>query len=370
MDAPHRGRKEPVKCIKCSHDSKAKERPGGVCPSCGTRFAFDPQAGDPFTDPAFAAAIERVSSGGAVRFTEDHLYYELARVHGKRQSPAAVWVIGAIVLAFVGGGVLWAVVGSPMVIIGPALLAALMLVRAVTAKPVPLATLPRDMFQRLWQKWSGAHGTPPKLIASTAVLPPRDDAARALPKELGTYSFDRAVVCDRQETVDMLLANNFHFENNCAVLSVGGYPHAVFPQVLQMLRRNPKIEVYALHDASLDGVGLARMLASSPEWFKGIGRVTDVGLSVAHAQEMRGLWLRSSDSSLLGTTDRVGPEELAWLTVYRLELASVRPEQVIKRLFRAMTQPGTAFEYQGDTYYVCTSSGDASTSDGGGDSFG
>jgi hypothetical protein len=27
------------------------------------------------------------------------------------------------------------------------------------------------------------------------------------------------VICDRAQTVDVLLANNFHFENNCAVLS-------------------------------------------------------------------------------------------------------------------------------------------------------
>jgi hypothetical protein len=356
-----------VKCIKCNRDSKAKERVGG-CPGCGSRFAFDPQSGDPFTDAAFAAAIERVSSGGAVRFSENHLYYELARSANRKTS-----IVGSVIVtgAITFGPGIWAsfFLHSFLPLVGAAALFAVPLRGWMSSKRGASPALSFATFARLLQKWLGAHGTPPKLMASTVCEPPRADAARMLPKELSTYSFDRAVVCDRQETVDLLLANNFHFENNCAVLSAGGYPHAIFAQVLQMLRRNPKIEVYALHDASIEGVGLARMLASSPEWFKGIGRVTDVGLSVEHAQAMRGLWL-PADLSVRGSMDRVGPEELKWLSEYQLELASVRPEQVIKRLFRAMTQPATAYEYQGDTYYVNNSSGDASTSDGGGDSFG
>ena len=34
----------------------------------------------------------------------------------------------------------------------------------------------------------------------------------------------------------MLLANNFHFENNCAILSIEGYPPNVFETVRAMLK--------------------------------------------------------------------------------------------------------------------------------------
>ena len=65
--------------------------------------------------------------------------------------------------------------------------------------------------------------------------------------------------------------------------------------------------------------------------------------------------------------------ENAWLSQYVLELAAIRPEQVIKRLFRAMTQPGTEMTTDdGGVYFIGGSFGgsDAGTSDGGGDSFG
>ena len=222
-------------------------------------------------------------------------------------------------------------------------------------------------------KWKAAHGAPAKLVHRVAPAPKKGKgAAKALPSELATYSFDRAVVCDRPETVDLLLANNFHFENNCAILSVTRYPEAVFEPVLEMLRRNPKIEVYALHDASPTGHDLARQLATSPEWFRGIGRVTDVGILVKHAAKMRGLWQATPRSSPAAFADLTAEENL-WLSQYVLELAAIRPEQVIKRLFRAMTQPGVQVTTDdGAMFFVGGSFGgsDAGTSDGGGDSFG
>ena len=64
-----------------------------------------------------------------------------------------------------------------------------------------------------------------------------------LEPDVADYSFDRAVICDRARTVDLLLANNFHFENNCAVLSVEGYPQRVFETVRTMLKRNPQLRL-------------------------------------------------------------------------------------------------------------------------------
>ena len=52
---------------------------------------------------------------------------------------------------------------------------------------------------------------------------------RKLDSDIADYSFDRAVICDRARTVDLLVANNFHFENNCAVLAVDGISFAIQP---------------------------------------------------------------------------------------------------------------------------------------------
>jgi hypothetical protein len=359
-----------VKCVRCRNDSKYSERSGGTCPKCNGKFAFEPKSGDVFTDPAFEAAIERVSAGGAVRFTAANLYYELARARNRARSKAGAVVLAVVTFAI--GGVAGGTLHSAVPLLAGLVVGGGFVLSAVFSKPEPTPVLTPSAFAAALGKWKYAHGVPAKLVHRVAPSSANEPTKKALPSELAAYSFDRAVICDRSETVDLLLANNFHFENNCAVLAVTRYPDAVFAPVLEMLRRNPKIEVFALHDASVEGHGLARQLATSPEWFKGIGRVTDTGLLVKHAMKMRGLWQAESRVVPVSFPDLTA-EENAWLTQYSLALAAIRPEQVIKRLFRAMTQPGTEVTTDdGGTFFVGGSFGgsDAGTSDGGGDSFG
>ncbi|MBS2016479.1 MAG: hypothetical protein JST00_26575 [Deltaproteobacteria bacterium] len=358
-----------MKCIRCQNDSKYSERTDGKCPRCNGRFAFEPKSGDTFTDAAFAAAIDRVSSSDAVRFTEANLYYELARTRRRSNETRLVLFILAVIVFAVGAVIAMSSTSGVVFLVALALAAGAGIAGALT-KPRPVPSLTRSDVSEMLRKWTAAHGAPAKLVQ-----PPKAPArARPAPvaKELATYSFDRAVICDRPETVDLLLANNFHFENNCAILSVTRYPEALFEPVLEMLRKNPRIEVYALHDASADNHDLARTLATSPQWFRGIGRVTDVGLLARHAMKMRGLWQALPMTKSVTFPD-VTAAERAWLSTYVQELAAIRPEQVIKRLFRAMTQPGTQVATgDGGFYFIGGSFGgpDAGTSDGGGDSFG
>src|SRR5204863_3046139 len=135
-------------------------------------------------------------------------------------------------------------------------------------------------FERLWERWCSVHGTP----AGVIVRKPQPDHPAAAEPDLADYSFDRAVICDRARTVDLLLANNFHFENNCAVLSIDGYPPGPFETVRAMLKRNPGLQVFALHDATETGCRLAHRLATETAWFAGQARVVDVGLRPAHAR--------------------------------------------------------------------------------------
>ncbi|NET29771.1 hypothetical protein [Okeania sp. SIO1I7] len=46
--------------------------------------------------------------------------------------------------------------------------------------------------------------------------------------EVTAYSFDRLIVCETAEIAQFLIANNFHFEHNCAVLSIDGYPQNIW----------------------------------------------------------------------------------------------------------------------------------------------
>lgn len=359
-----------MKCIKCQNDSKYSERSSGTCPKCNAKFAFEPKSGDLFTDAAFAAAIDRVSAHDAVRFTEANLYYELARLRRRSDTGVAAYIVLSVI-AFLVTGVISLATSVIYPFLGGLAIAVTLLSIAALSKKRATPSFTPAMFQTAFQKWRHAHGTPGKFVNHVHHALSRKER-KELPRELATYSFDRAVICDRPETVDLLLANNFHFENNCAILAVTHYPPAVFSSVLDMLRRNPRIEVYALHDASITGHTLAHRLATDPEWFRGIGRVTDVGLLVRHAEPMRGLWKETGSNVPVNFRD-LTPAQNAWLAQYTLELAAIKPEQIVKRLFRAMTQPGTQVTTDGgDVFFVGGSSfgSDASTSDGGGDSFG
>ena len=342
-------------CIHCRTDAKYKDREGGKCSSCGHAFAFEPKAGAPLTDAAFASALAHVSSDGKVKWTENYLYYEVARRLQKKASVVVPLLAGAVAFALS-----WVTGAWPIGVVAAVFWAAA--ARALVKNAAPSIVLPPGSFHQLLLAWVRAHGEP----AGRIVRKPLPESPRPLPADVPEYSFDRAVVCDRSETVDLLLANRFHFENNCAVLSVDGYPPQAFETVRAMLKRNPKLVVYALHDATLEGCSLARRLATSPAWFLGGARVIDVGISPRHARRFKGLWtpVLPRGAALAGAT-----ADDAWLARYSLGLAVIRPEQVIKRLFRAISGTPDALTVGLSTDAVAFAE-DATVSDGGGDSFG
>ena len=167
--------------------------------------------------------------------------------------------------------------------------------------------------------------------ASSSAARSSDSPASREP-DLADYSFDRAVICDRARTVNLLLANNFHFENNCAVLSIDGYPPRPFPTVRAMIRRNPKLQVFAVHDATPAGCRLAYRLSSDPDWFGGRIKVVNVGLRPGHATKLRGLYREGGDGDA-DAGEGVTEVESRWLSRYALELAAFRPELILKAPF-------------------------------------
>lgn len=109
--------------------------------------------------------------------------------------------------------------------------------------------------------------------------------------------------------------------------------------------------------------------------------MTDVGLRPSHARPFRGLFLPGPDEFAVEPGQGISADELRWLNSYLLELAAIRPEQILKRLFRAINRKEESSSGSGDS----GSSGDggssvdhdeksfssnAAGSDDGGDSFG
>ncbi len=282
-----------MRCIKCAADNTLKDRSGnsGRCKNCRHPFAFDPKvkANVNFTDKFFQQSLASLSANGSLYFTPRQLYYFLnRRLNAKRTDPLKVMgcllTLGAAALAiyllFSGA---WASLLWLLPLLAAALGVALLASRGLRRRlrdheHGQLAASQREV-QGWFNHWHKLNPDPARMLPPPAPAPRGKPQAAQINPEVMKYSFDRVVVCDRPEVAQCLIANNFHFEHNCAILSVDGYPHDIFGAVMQMLRRNPELSVYALHDASPEGVGLAHRLRTDSRWFAHTGaNVYDLGL--------------------------------------------------------------------------------------------
>ncbi|MGK7901727.1 MAG: hypothetical protein AB4352_09990 [Hormoscilla sp.] len=201
----------------------------------------------------------------------------------------------------------------------------------------PLSVKPSDV--DIWvNRWTQVNEIP-KMLPT----PNEETTSVAVSPDITAYSFDRVVVCDRAAIAQFLIANNFHFENNCAVLSISGYPQSIFSTVLKMLRRNPNLKVYVLHNASPGGVSLVHRLGSSPNWFANSNvPIYDLGLLPRHVFASKNMLVRRSPE--FAQTARQLPEpvrqslskdEIKWLEMGNyVELEFFTPQ----RLLQVVTQ--------------------------------
>ena len=367
-----------MKCIKCNTDNKLKERTAnsGRCKSCNHPITFDPKAsgGVGFTDRFFANAIAGVSVNDTLFFTPRQFFYFFNARKQKARDPLIGVGCGAL-----AAGVIFFLIAAkssvPFLFIialfgiaaGVLLLIPQVRKRLRARQPKQIGIAP-DQLDRCLSAWEKNNGRLSKL------LPPPSAKSKpaAVSPDVTQYSFDRLVVCEHASVAQFLIANNFHFENNCAVLSIDKYPHNIFDTVMEMLRRNPALKVYALHDASPAGVQLAHRLASEPDWFQGsagveihdlgvlprqiIGKPVFERISPAFAQSAEGALATPGGASLR-------PEEAAWLRAGKyVELESVSPRVLLRVVTLGIARsrvPGAGDAlvpisdgYYGDSIYV------------------
>jgi hypothetical protein len=192
-------------------------------------------------------------------------------------------------------------------------------------------------FQDWLNRWQEINDNIPKMLPS----PRAEIAANPINPDITAYSFDRAVICDSAAIAQMLIANNFHFENNCAVLSITGYPQSIFSTVMEMLKRNPDLKVYALHNASPHGVSLVHQLRNNSQWFADSNVIIyDLGLLPKQILSARGLFIQSSDESAQQAKQlpsevraSLSIDEREWLDEGKfVELESFTPARIIQVL--------------------------------------
>jgi hypothetical protein len=343
-----------MKCIYCGADSKLRERSDGRCSACRHPFAFEPTK-DRYkvTDTQFESAVERVSGEGKVQFTRRQLWYEFNRKWMKPGFLRSPW--GVLPLVGAGWGLRAATGGFSEVLLWfflPVLGAAAGIAagRVLTVwadhrapRPPRRPRIPFDAFLREYlgrfRQVHGEVGLPGLLAVRESALPA---IPREVPPDVSAFSFDRAVVTDRWETAQMLVANRFHFEHNCAVLSVDGYPDGIADTVKEMLRRNPRLTVFALHDASPGGCQLPLTLRE-PEWFPDPAvRIVDLGLRPGTVRRLRIPTLAGARAKLPPRLSGILPaKDVAWLASgHAGELAALRPAQVLRAAYQGIVAAG------------------------------
>ena len=329
-----------MKCIKCSEDNKLKERKenSGCCKKCKHPFAFDPKLGDKFTDQFFAHTLEKISVNDSLYFTPRQFYYWF---NLRNKSFNYFWP--AAILLFVAIGVLLIFYSSTGLIIsaGFGLVGIVFLLFGFfdwrDKKGGRIVNTSLVETHKLLDRWQQKNGSVSKLLP-----PPQIQALPAsVNPEVSAYSFDRAVICDRNEIAHFLIANNFHFENNCAVLSVNGYPNSIFETVLVMLKRNSELKVYALHDASPPGVQLIHRLRTQPRWFADSAGVTifDLGLLPRQLTKKKMFVLKTNESAQQAhkisaeVKATLQADEIKWLEEGKhVELESLSPLLLLRIL--------------------------------------
>ena len=338
-----------MKCIQCGVDNILLDRTShqGRCKNCNHAFVFEPTAmqGIRFTDSFFAKALSDLSANNTLYFTPKQLFYFLE----KRLSKKGFVTTGNTLFGFgcflVILGFFLAAVGMGWLVIGIGVV--LMLISGLRSKlsskrPRPLL-IAQSAVEDWLQRWSGVNAAPEKLLPPRQSMIPVQPVA---PADVTAYSFDRLVVCDSVAVAHMLIANNFHFENNCAVLSISGYPEHLFATTMQMLRRNPDLRVFALHDCSPTGMEVVHRLRTESIWFaEGNVVIVDVGLLPRQIMAARkDMSVQNSDRSAEAAKNlaphirqTLSQKELQWLDAGNMvELESFKPQTLLQILQRSI----------------------------------
>ena len=387
-----------MKCINCGTDNKLKDRTAnqGRCIKCNHLFAFEPtsMSNVQITDPFFAKAIADLSANNTLFFTPKQLLYFLDNRLKKSSKSISrfSWLLPFIFINLVTSLTIFLplvvnlafiiffhessksaklnlvsrkqnarnlqIIGGIIIFIGVLLSLPLNSFRLFVIfvimgmLPIYLGTRQLGRIQLLTQdflisdsqindwlnRWQQINGSILKVLPS----PKHKNTPATVNPDVTAYSFDRLVVCDSASIAQLLIANNFHFENNCAILSITKYPQSIFDTTMQMLRRNPDLKVYAIHDCNPQGISLVYNLRTNANWFLNSEiAIIDIGLTPRQIiSTKRGMFIQSSPESAQAAKQlpeeirqNLSAEELAWLESGKfVELESFTPQRIIKVL--------------------------------------
>lgn len=197
-------------------------------------------------------------------------------------------------------------------------------------------------FLELLNRWESVNGKIPRRLAPAQEY----DIPTQVNPDVTAYSFDKLIVCDSADIAQFLIANNFHFENNCAILSITRYPQSIFDITMEMLRRNPELKVYALHSCTPEGLCLVNHLITSPDWFQNTDvTIIDIGITPQQVLANKNNLLIEKSSLAVDEVqlpdeirNTLTLQELQWLQAGNsVNLESFKPQQLIQIIQRRIS---------------------------------
>jgi hypothetical protein len=355
-------------CQKCSDRNPVSTLAGNICRNCGTKIKYSVKRYNKavISDKAFAAAINAVSEGNTLFFTPKQLYYQLFRPRTKPRdikvggavggafgtimrffyftliiaafiliflNADTVQGIGVVVPYLIGLGTAFVLLAGLHIIV-KGMLPSAQKVKSLADRPL----MNYDYFKTtLLDRWIQVHGMPAKMLPEGGR--PRPAGRQPAAPDVAQYSFDRLLVVDSDETADMLLANNLHFETNTPIVSINAYPQDVFENVMDMVRRNPNLKVFCLHDATPEGCLLPLRLREDARWFSNAQiKVLDIGLRPRNVGKLTFMQVSKVETkrALPPELERMlTPGERKWLEGgNRGELAALKPASLMKSVYQ------------------------------------
>jgi hypothetical protein len=301
-------------------------------------------SGVDFTDKFFKQTLDTLSVNNSLYFTPRQFYYFFnQRRFSKKPDSLKVGAGCAVPISFGFSVFLSVIFGFSWLWFIPSIIAAIVAAAVMLSPDLrkrlrgtrrkELTATPEQV-ESWYRRWIKLNGDPGKLLSSPSAAGKSSAPIRINP-ELKNYSFDRAVICERAEIAQCLIANNFHFENNSAVLSVDGYPHDIFADVMDMLRRNPNLSVYALHDASKKGIQLPHILNTDERWFADSKvKIFDLGLIPRQILDRSVFLERDVAQHTIpeAVARTLQPEELRWLEAGNFVSIESFPPQTLLRV--------------------------------------
>ncbi len=265
-----------MKCPACLNQHKKSAGPR--C-RCGYPFVFTDPSAQKMSDFRFLAIIDGATGDGTYYVTARQLYFEYCRRLGSKGplTPAitAVSALGVATGLWLSGYDTIAVFCGFFAVVG-------LVICLYRLFSPPMKFLD---FERVIDRYreGGTRERLSQVLEKPTLHNPPPDWQEP---DIYRYGVERVLLVQHDILVDLFVLNGLHAEQRTLIISETGYPEYIQPRVTEVLKDNPKIPVFMLHDATDRGIGMKRRLRKL-SWLPASEKRIDLGIQPKDVRKMK-----------------------------------------------------------------------------------